>query len=33
MAFIEGREIDLGNRHKSLYMKYREKYKQLGLIE
>lgn len=33
MAYIDGRQIDLGNRHKSLYLKYREKYKQLGLIE
>jgi imidazolonepropionase-like amidohydrolase len=33
MAFIEGRQIDLGNRHKALYMKYREKYRQLGLID
>ena len=33
MAFIDGRQIDLGSRHTALYMKYREKYKQLGLIE
>lgn len=33
MAFIDGREIDLGSRHKSLYLKYREKYRQLGLIK
>ena len=33
LAFIDGREIDLGNRHKSLYEKYREKYRQLGLID
>jgi imidazolonepropionase-like amidohydrolase len=33
MAYIDGRQIDLGSRHKSLYMKYREKYRQLGLIE
>jgi len=33
MAFIDGRNIDLGSRHKALYQKYREKYKQLGLIE
>ena len=28
MAFIDGRRIDLGNRHESLYGKYREKYRQ-----
>ncbi len=33
LAFIDGRRIDLGNRHKSLYHKYREKYRQLGIIE
>jgi imidazolonepropionase-like amidohydrolase len=33
VAFIDGRRIDLGNRQKSLYEKYREKYVQLGLIE
>lgn len=32
MAFIDGRKIDLGDRQKSLYDKYREKYQQLGLI-
>jgi hypothetical protein len=32
-AFIDGRRIDLGNRHQALYEKYREKYRQLGLIE
>ncbi len=32
MAFIDGRRIDLGNRHKSLYGKYREKYRQQGKI-
>lgn len=32
VAFIDGRRIDLGSRHKSLYEKYREKYRQLGLI-
>ena len=29
----EGRAIDLGSRHKALNEKYREKYRQLGLIE
>ncbi|MHC4651917.1 MAG: amidohydrolase family protein, partial [Planctomycetota bacterium] len=33
LAFIDGRRIDLGNRHKALYEKYLEKYRQLGLIE
>lgn len=32
-AFIDGRNIDLGSRHKRLYAKYLEKYHQLGLIE
>ena len=33
VAFIDGREIDLGSRHKALYAKYREKYRQLGVVE
>ncbi|MEE9167339.1 MAG: amidohydrolase family protein, partial [Candidatus Neomarinimicrobiota bacterium] len=33
MLFIQGRRIDLGDRHKTLYKKYREKYRQLGLIK
>jgi imidazolonepropionase-like amidohydrolase len=33
IAFIDGREIDLGSRHKALYAKYREKYRQLGLLQ
>lgn len=32
-AFIDGRQIDIGNRQKSLDAKYREKYRQLGLIK
>ena len=32
MAYIDGRRLDLGNRHKALYAKYREKFLQLGLI-
>ncbi|MFC1608397.1 amidohydrolase family protein, partial [Candidatus Latescibacterota bacterium] len=28
MMFIQGREVDLNNRHKMLYSKYREKYRQ-----
>ncbi|MCA9311966.1 MAG: amidohydrolase family protein [Phycisphaerales bacterium] len=31
-AFIDGREIDLANKQTALYEKYREKYRQLGLI-
>jgi imidazolonepropionase-like amidohydrolase len=33
IAFIDGRDIDLGSRHKALYEKYQEKYRQLGLID
>ncbi len=33
IAFIDGREIDLGNRQKTLYRKYRSKYIQLGLLQ
>ena len=33
LAFIEGRAIDLGNKQTALAEKYREKYRQLGLIE
>jgi len=32
VAFIDGRRIDLGNRQVALYGKYREKYRQLGLL-
>jgi imidazolonepropionase-like amidohydrolase len=32
-AFIEGREVDLNDKQKMLYEKYRAKYRQLGLIE
>lgn len=32
VAFIDGRQIDLGSRHKRLYAKYLEKYRQLGLL-
>jgi hypothetical protein len=31
VAYIDGRRIDLGNRQKSLYDKYQEKYRQLGI--
>jgi imidazolonepropionase-like amidohydrolase len=33
MAFIDGRRIDLTSRHTQMYEKYRQKYKQKGLIE
>jgi len=33
LAFIDGRTIDLGSRHKRLYEKYLEKYRQVGAIE
>ena len=33
MEFIEGRPIDLDNKHKRLYRKYTEKYRQKGLIK
>ena len=32
VAFIEGRRINLGSRHKTLNEKYREKYRQLAII-
>ena len=32
-AWIDGREIDLGDRQKRLYSKYQEKYRQKGLID
>jgi imidazolonepropionase-like amidohydrolase len=33
IAFIDGRQIDLSSRHTQLYEKYREKYRQKGIIE
>jgi len=33
MAFIQGKEIDLSDRQKTLYKKYQEKYRRLGQIE
>lgn len=33
MVFIQGKKIDLSDRHKTLYKKYQEKYRQLGQIE
>lgn len=32
MAFIEGKTLDLSNKHAALYRKYLEKYRQMGLI-
>ncbi len=33
MMFIQGRKIDLNNRHTQLYNKYREKYRQMGILQ
>ena len=33
LAFISGRKIDMSDRHKDLFKKYQEKYKQLNLIK
>jgi imidazolonepropionase-like amidohydrolase len=33
MAFVDGRRIDLSNKHTKLYSKYRAKYRQLGLVK
>jgi imidazolonepropionase-like amidohydrolase len=33
VAFIDGRRIDLGDRQKTLYRKYRSRYVQLGLLK
>ncbi|MDP6339281.1 MAG: amidohydrolase family protein [Candidatus Marinimicrobia bacterium] len=32
-AYIQGRKIDMNDHHKSLYHKYQEKYRQLGILE
>ena len=32
-AYIQGRKIDLGDKHKSLYSKYQQKYRQLGILK
>ena len=32
-AFIQGRKVDLSDRHKTLYSKYQNKYRQKGFIE
>ena len=31
-AYIQGRKIDMNDHHKSLYHKYQEKYRQLGIL-
>ncbi|HRX79635.1 MAG TPA: amidohydrolase family protein, partial [Pirellulaceae bacterium] len=31
-AYIQGREVDLNDRHKRLWKKYEEKYRRLGLM-
>ena len=33
MSFIQGRRVDLSDRHKTLYSKYRNKYKQKGILK
>ena len=33
IAFIQGKKIDLNDRHKMLYTKYQEKYRQKNLLE
>ena len=32
-AFIQGRKVDLSDRHKMLYSKYQKKYRQKGILE
>ncbi len=32
-AFIQGKQIDLNDRHKMLYTKYQEKYRQKDLLQ
>ena len=32
-AYIQGRKIDMGDKHKSLYFKYQQKYRQLGILK
>ena len=32
-AFIQGKKIDMDDRHKSLYSKYKEKYRQLDILK
>ena len=32
-AYIQGRKIDMSDKHKSLYNKYQQKYRQLGILK
>ncbi|MEC9474982.1 MAG: amidohydrolase family protein, partial [Candidatus Neomarinimicrobiota bacterium] len=32
-AYIQGKKIDMRDRHKNLYSKFNEKYRQLGIIQ
>ena len=32
-AYIQGRTIDMNDKHKTLYNKYQEKYRQLGILK
>jgi imidazolonepropionase-like amidohydrolase len=32
-AYIQGRTIDMNDKHKTLYHKYQEKYRQLGILK
>ena len=32
-AYIQGKKIDMDDRHKSLYSKYKEKYRQLDILK
>jgi hypothetical protein len=32
-AYIQGKKIDMSDRHKNLYSKFKEKYRQLGIIK
>jgi imidazolonepropionase-like amidohydrolase len=32
-AYIQGKKIDMNDKHKTLYHKYQEKYRQLGILK
>ena len=32
-AYIQGRKVDMNDKHKILYHKYQEKYRQLGILK
>ncbi|MFC1583411.1 amidohydrolase family protein [Candidatus Neomarinimicrobiota bacterium] len=32
LLYIQGRQVDLGNKHTALYEKYRERYRQMGIV-